>query len=287
MIISRRNALKKSCIGVGALATADWMTFRKKNFRLGACDWSLGKTLNPEAFDLAKKIGLHGVQVSYNRHDDVKGLSVPSRLEQIKSAAAQTGVQVSSLAIGELNNTPYKSEAQTEEWVWNSVDAARSLGVQVVLLAFFGKGDLRNDQLGKKEVIRRLKKVAPHAERQGIVLGLETYLSAQEHLDIIQAVGSEAIKVYYDFRNATDAGYDIFRELELLGKDMICELHMKENGQRLGEGSLDWPRIARSVHTIGYKGWMQIEWASPKGVDIVDCYQYNRHYLEQLFDFQK
>lgn len=283
MKITRRQAIKTSLLHVGAVTTMDH-ELKKSPFKLGACDWSLGKTMDPGAFEVAKQIGLQGVQLSYNRGNDHVGLSNPTTLNAIKAAAKQSGVKISSLAIGELNNVPYKSEAQTEEWVWNSVDIAHNLGVKVILLAFFGKGDLRKDEEGKKEVNKRLKKVAPHAEKKGIVLGLETYLSAEEHLDIINAVGSKSVRVYYDFRNAADAGYDIYKEIPLLGKEMICELHMKENGKRLGEGTLDWPRIAAAVKEIDYKGWMQIEWANSTP-DIVACYKHNRQYLSQLFQF--
>lgn len=281
-ILNRREMIRSSAL---LLATAT-LPPSAPRFRLGACDWSVGKTLNPEAFDRAKQIGLQGVQVSYNTGKDEKGLSVPETLQGIREASARTGVKVSSLAIGELNRVPYKSQPKTEEWVWNSVDAAKALAVKVILLAFFSEGDLRNDDTGKKAVIERLKKVAPHAEKQGITLGIESWLSAQEHLDIIQAVGSPALKVYYDFRNSTDAGHDIFKEIPMLGKDMICEIHIKENGQRLGEGPLDWPRVAKAVKEIGYEGWMQIEGATPQGADIIECYQHNRKYLEGLFSFK-
>jgi sugar phosphate isomerase/epimerase len=285
LLLNRREMIKSSGILL-ASAAFDFNQSAKPQFQLGACDWSVGRTLNPEAFDRAKEIGLQGIQVSYNTGKDEKGLSVPETLQGIQEASARTGVKVSSLAIGELNRTPYKSQPKTEEWVWNSVDAAKALGVKVILLAFFSDGDLRNDDAGKKQVITRLKKVAPHAEKLGITLGIESYLSAQEQLDIIQAVGSPAVKVYYDFRNSVDAGYDIFKEIPMLGKEMICEIHMKENGQRLGEGPLDWPRIAAAVKDIGYSGWMQIEGATPKGADIIECYRHNRKYLEGLFSFK-
>ena len=284
-MIKRREALKNTALLLGTTLTWELSANAKPRYQLGACDWSIGKRLNPETFVVAKNIGLQGLQLSFNTADDEKGLSNVLLLRTIKEASNRTKIKVSSLAIGELNRVPYKSEAKTEEWVWNSVDAAKALGVKVVLLAFFNKGDLRGDDAGKKMVIERLKKVAPHAEKQGVTLGIESYLSAAEHLEIIDAVGSNAVKVYYDFRNSADAGHDIYAEIPLLGKDMICELHMKENGQRLGEGTLDWPRIAKLIDQSGYKGWMQIEGARPIGVDIVQCYQYNRQYLEGLFKF--
>lgn len=288
LVLNRREMLKSSALLLASAAIDEVEAFKAfhssaPKYQIGACDWSVGRQLSPEAFDRAKQIGLDGIQVSYNTGKDERGLSIPQTLQAIRDASARTGVKVSSLAIGELNRVPYKSQPKTEEWVWNSVDAAKALGVKVILLAFFSEGDLRNDDAGKKAVIERLKKVAPHAEKQGITLGIESWLSGKEHLDIIHAVGSKAVKVYYDFRNSTDAGHDIFKEIPMLGKDMICELHMKENGQRLGEGPLDWPRVAKAVRDIGYEGWMQIEGATPQGAEIIPAYQHNLSYLKGLF----
>ncbi len=64
-------------------------------------------------------------------------------------------------------------------------------------LLSLAKMNLRNDETGKKEVIQRLKKVAPKAERMGIILGVESYLNAKEHLDIIEQVGSKNVKALY------------------------------------------------------------------------------------------
>ncbi len=284
-MLNRREAIKRSAALLGVGIDWDHLSRPKPRFHLGACDWSIGPRLSPGTFDIARTIGLQGLQVSYNTTQDEVGLSNPDTLRAIRGASVRTGIKIAGLAIGELNRTPYKSEARTEEWVWNSVDAAKALGAPVILLAFFGNGELRDDEAGQKKVIERLKKVAPHAEKQGITLGIESYLSARDHLKIIEAVGSKAVKVYYDSRNSADAGHDIYQEIPFLGKDRICELHMKENGFRLGEGTIDWPRVGSLLKEIGYRGWMQIEGATPKGAEVVECYQQNRRYLESIFSF--
>ena len=199
-----------------------------------------GKNSSLEAFDVVKQIGLEGIMVNMGSAQDNLQLRKKELQEKYLQASARTKVKISSLAIGELNDVPYKSDPRTEEWVYDTIDVAKNLNVSVILLAFFYKGDLRNDEAGKKEVINRLKRVAPKAEKQGITLGIESYLSAPELMEIIQRVGSKSIKVYYDFRNPADAGYHVIREIKLLGKESICELHIKENGFLLGEGTLDW-----------------------------------------------
>lgn len=285
---SRREMIRNSALLMGAagLQNHPLMDFIRKNkFRIGACDWSLGKTSDVSGLQLAKDIGLDGLQVSLGTLKNGMHLRKKEVQQSYLELSKKTGVRISSLGIGELNQVPYKSDPRTEEWVWDSVDVAHQLNVNVVLLAFFSKNDLRNDPAGIDEVVKRLKKVSSKAEKMGITLGIESYLTAEEHLDIMQRVGSPAIKVYYDFRNAADAGNDIYKELNLLGKENICEIHMKENGFLLGEGTLDWHRIGETLDSIGYRGdgWMQIEWAKPEQMDIISAYKRNFSFLRSIF----
>lgn len=288
-MLSRRKLLKDA-VWLSVFAGTSMQGFAspastKKIFNIGACDWSLGKNSDIAAFDIAKQIGLDGIMVNMGSLDNNMHLRQKELQQLYIETSKKTGVKISSLAMGELNNVPYKSDPQTEEWVWDAVDVAHNLHVKVILLAFFSKNDLRGDDAGKKEVITRLKKVAPKAEKLGITLGIESYLNAAEHLDIIEAVGSKNIKVYYDFRNTADAGFDTVKEFKQIGKDMICELHMKENGFLLGKGTLDWKSISNAVYESGYygDGWMQIEWAKPDTDELIESYKQNHQFLKNHF----
>ena len=288
-MLTRRELIKRSAwlaaFAGSSFASNAGDSAKKKPFLIGACDWSLGKSSDTGAFELAKRIGLSGIMVNMGSEKDNLHLREKNIQQQYLDASKQTGIKMSSIAIAELNNIPYKSDPRTERWVWDSVDTARNLEVPVVLLAFFHKNDLRNDSTGKKEVIARLKKVAPHAEKNGVILGIESYLTADEHTDIIDQVGSKNIKVYYDFRNTADAGFDTVKEFKKLGKEMICELHMKENGFLLGKGTLDWTAIGNAVKEAGYygDGWMQIEGAKPEGTPLIESYQQNLQFLKNIF----
>ncbi|HZB11948.1 MAG TPA: sugar phosphate isomerase/epimerase family protein [Chryseolinea sp.] len=288
MGINRRQWLKQSAL-LASLLNSGLLSARNRvsKLRIGACDWSLGKNSDPGSFDVAKSIGLQGVQLNLGSESNNMHLRESAVQQNFKQASKKTGVAIASLAIGELNKVPYKSDPKTEQWVWDSVDVAKAFEVKVILLAFFGKNDLRNDDAGKKEVIRRLKIVAPKAEKLGITLGIESYLSAEEHMEIIQQVGSKSVKVYYDFRNSADAGYDVIKEIQWLGKDMICELHMKENGHLLGKGTLDWQKICQTLLAMEYvgNGWMQIEGATPKDADVIESYKHNLDFLKHSFRY--
>lgn len=289
-MITRRALLKRTAgltfLMNSGLGKELFSKASQDRIRISACDWSIGKSSDIGAFDVAKQIGLEGIQVNVGGVKNNLHLREKDVQRVYLEKSKQTGIKISSLAIAELNNVPYKSDPRTEEWVSDSIDVARNLGVSVILLAFFHKNDLRNDNTGKQEVIHRLKKVASKAEEMGITLGIESYLSAAELVDIIQKVGSKSIKVYYDFRNSADAGYDVIQEIKFLGNESICELHMKENGFLLGQGTLDWKEIAETLIGMNYygDGWMQIEGSNPKGAALVTSYKHNLKFLQELFN---
>jgi sugar phosphate isomerase/epimerase len=182
-----------------------------------------------------------------------------------------------------MNQVPYKSDPRTEQWVSDSIDVAHAFGVRAILLAFFDKGDLRGDPAGQAEVIARLKRVAPKAEKNGLILGIESWLSATDLIRILEAVASPNVRVYYDLANATQMGYDILAEIRQLGRERICELHAKENGYLLGEGRINFPAVRKALDEIDFRGWLQIEGAVPKGQPIIESYQQNVRFMRTHF----
>lgn len=289
--MNRRTVLKQSLM-LGGLAVVapscrrsmGSVVRQQQRFRIGACDWSINAAASLRAFNTAKQIGLDGVQVSLNSLTDKTYLRDPAMQRQYLDMARQTGVAISGLAIGTLNNVPYKSVARTEQWVYDCIDVAKALGVTNVLLPFFGKNDLRNDPPGTRVVIDRLKAVAPRAEKAGVVLGLETWLSAPELLTILNAVGSPAVQVYYDVCNAYDRGYDIHQEMRDLGRAHICEIHLKENGYLIGQGKINLKEVRQTLDVIGYRGWLQLEGAVPLGNPMLESYGQNLNIARQVFN---
>src|SRR5215471_4100830 len=205
--LSRRQMLLRSVRVAGGLTFAAnyaplFAAPQKRRFRIGACDWSIGKMGDPAAFQVAKEIGLDGVQVSLGTAANNMRLRQQDAQQQYRDAARVAGLEVASLAIGEMNEIPYARDPRPVEWVSDSIDVCQALGVNVVLLAFFSKGDLRHDDAGVDEVVKRLKAVAPKAQKAGVRLGIESWLSAEAHLAILERVGSPAVQVYYDVCNS-------------------------------------------------------------------------------------
>jgi sugar phosphate isomerase/epimerase len=283
--ITRRDILKSSAGLLGLSFLGAYETFaadKNPRFKIGACDWSIQKMSDVEAIKVGRNIGLDGVQISLGNLANDMHLRQPKVQQQYKDACNEYGITIGGMAIGEMNNIPYKSDPRAEIWVSDSIDVAKKIDVNVVLLAFFHNGDLKNDVEGTKETIKRLKKVSKKAEDNGIILGIESWLSAEEHMEIINAVGSPNIKVYYDVANSNKMGYHIYEEIRWLGKDQICEFHAKENGFLLGQGLIDFAEVKKAMDDIGYEGWIQIEGAVPENADMFDSYVLNNKYIRSI-----
>jgi sugar phosphate isomerase/epimerase len=223
---------------------------------------------------------LDGVQVNMGSLANKMWLRQPEVQKAYLDAARQNGVQIGGLAMCELNNNPLKSDGRAVVWLVDAVDVAKALGAKIILVAQFYKGDLKDDAEGVKRTIEVLKEVAPRAEKVGVILGIENYLSGEENRRIVESVASPAVQVYYDVGNSTDKGYDIYAEMRQL-KNLICEFHFKDAGHLLGKGRVDFTKVRQIIEEIGYSGWLQIEGAAPNG--LIKDYQANLAYLRSLF----
>jgi sugar phosphate isomerase/epimerase len=268
-------------LAASAIVTAAAPLFASstRRFKIGACEWSLRKS-DASCFDVAKDIGLDGVQVDMGHASD----GMRMRRAEVQSlyieSARRTGLDIASLATAEFNNVGLKSEPRAAIWLHDAIQVAQALGVKVILVAQFFNGDLKGDKLGTDRTIDLLKELGPRAERAGVILGLENYLNAEENLEILQRVGSPAVQVYYDVGNSTDKGYDIYKEIRLL-KGRICEFHAKDAGHMLGKGRIDFSRVREAMDEIGYSGWIQIEAAAPH--DLVSDYREQARFLREHF----
>lgn len=244
---------------------------------------------DPSALEMAKQFGVDGVQVDLGPVEG--GLTLRKREVQEKYMALMRKhkIEVASMGIVALSGLPFKSgDPRGTEWVSDAIGACKVLGGKVVLVPFFGPGDLRGDRDGTSVVVDQLILVAPEAEKAGISLGLESWLSAAEHMDIIEQVGSQAVKVYYNVGNSHKAGYDIYKEIRFLGSEHICEFHAKDYGGMFGKGDIDFKRVRRAMDEVGWRGWIQFEGTSwvpnaPLSPQKKAAFRQNIAYLRSVF----
>jgi len=290
-MLNRREMLKSAALAAGASLLAPLQACKQQAgqsnvFRIGACDWSLGRS-GPDALRFAAEIGLDGVQLSFDEPGGESDLRTEAARTACATAAREKKVAIASLAMGALNGEPLATSAKAEGWVGECIDVMKAMGQKVVLLAFFGDGDVR-DVARQDTLIAVLKRLAPKAEQAGVVLGIESQLDAAAHLRVIDAVGSAAVKVYYDPCNVQSLGYPLYDDLRTLAtRKVLCEVHTKEDDALLGKGKVEFARVRDILVKHGYAGWLIIEGAVPNDMKVEEAYKANASYLRSLFNAKK
>ncbi len=262
MAVSRRQLL---ALGAGgALLPSLSAAQQGKTFRVGVTDWNLGQTGKVEAVALAKRIGFDGVEVSLGRNpvDDKLPLDNASLQDAYTKAAEVHRIGLAGTCLDILHRNYLKNDKLGQKWVADGIPITRKLRARVMLLPFFGKGALvtasEMDYVGDV-----LKELAPEAVKAGVILGLENTISAADNVRIMDRAKSPALKVYYDVGNSTNGGFDIIQELRWLGKDRICQIHLKDNPYYLGEGRINFPSVIKAIQEIGYTDFANLETSCP------------------------
>ncbi len=261
---SRRHFLQgAAAAGVSAfgLPLAAGQVFnRKEKIHLGVPDWSLQLGANPDAVALAKRIGFEGVQVSFGRKlvDGKMPLDQPGVAEHYVSLAKENNISICGTCVDRLHDNGLKSDKLAVKWVGDSIRLTKAFESKVLLLPFFGPWALTNDA-EKQYVGDALRELAPEAEKAGVILGLEDTISAEDNVRIMDRSQSKHVKVYYDVGNATQAGFDPVKEIRWLGKDRVCQFHLKDNPNFLGEGDIDFVPIMHTIRDEGFYGFCNLE----------------------------
>lgn len=267
--ITRRQFINRSGLALAALTATSGLHLgnvfgatSERPYKIGICDWDLANTGNPASFALAKEFGFEGVEVSYQPEGDFS-LSQPENRKLFLEEAKTNGMEISSLAMGVMNHHPLATCDYTESWIEDCIKALKEMEIQTVLLAFFDPEGIKENLDNRKKAVEKLKRLAPIAQAQGRTLGIESYCNAQEHLAMLEEIGNDNVKVYYDIQNMMTKEYSVYDDFELLLKEKaLCpQLHTKEYGARLGEGKVDFIRYRKLLEKYDYQGWLIVETA--------------------------
>lgn len=259
----------------------------QRPMRIGMTDWNLGQRGVIEKIKLANQIGLDGIQVSILYPEDgsphLRSLEVQ---KQFRDAALDYGVQICSLAIGNLGpGAPFKNNPMGVARVSDAIEVARNLGTNNILLPYFRDNapDMSNEAEAKM-IVNSFKVLAEKAEKMGVVISMETSLSGEDHLKLCEAVGSPSVGVYFDPSNCKHYGSDPIKDIPLL-KDWIHQVHVKNNPNLMEDycvKGFSWIEAAELLYKIGYKGWYVLETGSPNK-DLIADTRKNMEYVRKTF----
>lgn len=234
-------------------------------YRISVCDWMILKRQKPGAFDLAKDIAADGVEVDMgglgNRETFDSKLGDPVIRQQFLDKSRETGVAISSIAMSGFYAQSFAERDGVDRMVQDCIDTMTAMDVKVAFLPLGVKGDLIQYPHLRPAIVQRLKAIAPAAEKAGVTIGIETTLDARGEAQLLDDIGSPAVKSYFNFANALQSGRSVEKELKALGKDRICQIHCTDTDSVWLENNtrLDLKSVRKTLDRMDWTGWLVVE----------------------------
>lgn len=243
------------------------------------------------AFPLAREIGVDGVEVDMgslgNRPTFENRLADPGVREEFLNAAREHDLEIPSLAMSGFYAQSFAERPTVGRMVGDCIDTCVAMGVKTAFLPLGVKGDLVKHPELRPAIVERLKRAGERAAEGGVVIGIETALDATGEAELLDDVGSSAIRSYFNFANALQNGRDLIAELRTLGRERICQIHCtnKDGVWLQNDPEIDLPAVKRALDDMGWSGWLVIE----RSRDAADArnvrrnFSANAAYLKQVF----
>lgn len=261
--VTRRQILKAVPLAA-ALPAA--LSGAPSKVKIGVTDWNLGKGANPESVELAARIGFEGVEVSFGRPQpgsDKLRVDNPEVIARYQAEFKKHGIAIAGTCVDALHANCLMNDPQGKKWVSDAIRISKQLNSKVLLLPFFGKCEIKTNA-DMDGTAAALKDLAAEAAEANLVLGLENTISAENSVRIIEKAGNPAsVKVYFDGGNANNWGHDPVKEIKWLGAKRICQIHIKDNPNFLGEGKIPWTQLIQLIQESGFEGFANLETSSP------------------------
>lgn len=294
------------CVAVAAIASPGWLqssvaadttnsvaaSAGAHRYKIAVCDWMILKRQKLGAFQLTKDIGADGVEVdmgSLGTNETFESVITTNAevRQQFLDKARELGLEIPSLAMSGFYAQSFAGRPTVPRMTQDCIDTMKAMNVKIAFLPLGVRSDLVKHPELRSNVVERLKIVGKQAEKAGVIIGVETELPAAEQVKLLDEVGSPAIKIYYNFSNPLQNGYDLIAELRTLGKDRICQIHCTDqDGVWLQDDpKIDMTKVKQALDEMGWSGWLVIERSRKAGDsrNVKGNFGANTAYLKSIF----
>lgn len=263
--MSRRSLLQKTTIAAAGVVVSKAVASDKPEvgnaalkgrIKQSASAWCYKKISLDELCAAGVKMGLVGI--------DLLG---PNSFDTLKKHGL---VCTMSSGAGDIIN-PERHDSSVQA-LTRAIEANAEAGFRNVIVMAGNRKDISDDEVGAKNAVTFLKRVAGLAEKKNVYLCMEYLNSKVNHkgymfdniswgAEVIKQVGSPNVKVLYDIYHAQIMEGDIIRTIQTY-KDIMGHYH---TGGNPGRNEIDetqelyYPAIMRAIADSGYDGYVAHE----------------------------
>lgn len=262
-----------------------------QRYKIGVIDLMLLKRQKLGAIELSKQIGADGLEIDMgglgNRPTFENQLLIDSIRQKFLDKAREQNIEFSSVAM-----TGYYAQSfcNRQEYIRSIADCITTMKLMNVKIAFLPLGvqcDLKKNPEVRDSVVARLRVASRMAEEAGVIIAIETALSATEEVALLKEIGSDAIRIYFNFSNPLREGRDLYKELKTLGAKRIAMIHAsnKDSVWLENDPQIDMKKVKKTLDKMKWSGWLVIERSrdARKPRDVKGNYGANVAYLRRIF----
>lgn len=249
----------------------------------GISIWSFPAMSLRESFELAKDAGFDGVEVAIAQEGEVSLTSTEKDLLKVKEDAANSGIELYSVASGLywdywLTADDKAEREKAKDIVKKHLETAKVLGADTILVV---PGSVNADFVSETKVVdyksayersfEAISELSKYAESVGVSIGIENVwnkflTSPMEMRGFIDAIGSDYVGSYLDIGNVLFNGYPE-HWIKILA-EKIKKVHFKDYRKAAGglhgfvdllAGDVNYPAVMDALREVGYDGWVSAE----------------------------
>lgn len=262
-----------------------------QRYKIGLIDLMLLKRQKLGAITLTSQIGADGVEVDMgglgNRPSFDNQLRIDSVRQQFLDKARELHLEIFSLAMTGYYAQSFCNRTAYIQSIQDCITTMKQMNVKTAFLPLGVQCDLKKNPEVRDSVVARLKVAGKLAKKAGVVIGIETALSAAEEVELLNEIGSRNIQIYFNFSNPLKEGRDLVQELKTLGSKRICMIHCtnKDSVWLQNDPQIDMKQIKKVLDEMKWKGWLVIERSrdATKPRDVKGNYGANTAYLKSVF----
>lgn len=264
---------------------------KKQRYKIAVCDWMILKRQKLSAFSLAEEINADGIEMDMgglgSRETFDSKLGDPATRKEFLETSRKLGVEISSIAMSGFYAQSFAERPTVDRMVQDTVDTMQAMDVKIAFLPLGVQGDMVKKPGLRPAIVKRLREAGEKAGKIDAVIAVETSFDAKEEKRFLKEIGSPYVKSSFNFANAVENGKDINKELRILGKEYIAQIHCSNtDGVWLeNDKQINMPGIKKTLDRMKWEGWLIVERSRDVNMvrDVKANYGANVAYLKSVF----
>jgi len=207
-------------------------------------------------FKLASELGIDYIElIAEVKHNPKNPIWSDDGIDKIKQL-----VEINKLTLHALCNDYIVEHKLLDDSVVEQnielIQQAEKLSIEKYIMPLFELSELKVNNMDT--FIEPIREIANNANNYGITTCLETILTGEELMKLLDIVDLPYVKVVYDTGNRVAFGHNLSADIKLL-KDRIAHVHIKDKNKEnqnvlLGTGLVNFEEVFDALRDVKYHG---------------------------------